>query len=328
MEIIPGIHQFKLPLTNNPAGYVNTYLLKDNDGWLLIDSGWNDPELLDNLHKQLNGIGLTFNDIERVIYTHIHPDHYGLAGRLKQQYGIKLAVHQYGEDSINYRYFGRELFIQELGEWHIQNGGTREHFDAVVDLSSDYINHVEPVLPDHLFSNGDVISTGIFNLTVIWTPGHDRDHVCFYEPVNLILFSGDHILPDTITHIGMHTDGDHNQLTDYVNSLKSISQLDVDMVLPGHENSFNGLSERIDQLLAYHERILGQINDTVTSQPMTAYSIASNIDWSENPFRWDDLPPLVQSGLVTKTLAYLKTLVMESKVQRVDKNGITVYNSI
>ena len=119
-----------------------------------------------------------------------------------------------------------------------------------------------------------------------------------------------------------------NMLIVDINSLKSINQLDVDMVLPGHENSFNGFSERIDQLLTYHESILDQINDTVSGEPATAYGISANIDWSENSFRWDDLPPLVQAGLVTKTLAYLKTLVMESKVQRVDKNGITLYNAI
>ncbi|MFC2027853.1 MBL fold metallo-hydrolase [Chloroflexota bacterium] len=328
MEIIPGIHQFKLPLVNNPADYVNTYLLQDSDGWLLIDSGWNDPELLDDLHNQLNNIGLTFNDVNRVIYTHIHPDHYGLAGKLKQQYDINIAVHQCGEDPINCRYFERESFIQELGEWHIKNGGSSEHYDAVIDMSTDYTDHVEPVLPDHLFSDGDVISTGFFDLAVIWTPGHDCSHVCFYEPSNRILFSGDHILPDTLTHIGMHTDVNQDQLSDYVNSLRAIHQLDVDVVLPGHENTFKNLSERIDQLLAYHEIILEQIIHSVTSEPMSAYSIASNIDWSNNSFNWEGMPPLVQAGLVTKTLAYLKTLVMESSVQRVDKNGLTVYNAI
>ncbi len=328
MEIIPGIYQFKLPLVNNPANYVNIYLLEDNDGWLLIDSGWDDQKLLDDLHKQLNSIGLTLGDINRVIYTHIHPDHYGLAGKLKQLFGITIEVHQYGEDPINRRYFGRQSYIEELGEWHIQNGGTREHYDAVIDMSTDYTDHVEPVLPDHLFLDGDVISTKSFDLTVIWTPGHDHDHVCFYEPTRRVLFSGDHILPDTITHIGLHTDVNHNQLNDYVNSLRAINQLDIDIILPGHESMFRNSDERIGQLLAYHERILNQINHTVSNKSATAYDIAANIDWSDNSFNWEGLPPLVQAGLTTKTLAYLKTLVMVNKVQRVDKNGINVYNAI
>lgn len=327
MELFPGIFQIKLPLHNNPAGYINVYLLKGNDGWVLIDSGWNDPTSLNELRKQLERIGVRIEDIALVIYTHIHPDHYGLAGILKQEYGIRLILHQRGKDSIKQRYLGKEPFIKQLGDWHLINGGSKDHASAVEVMSTDYISHVSPVLPENYMTGGEIISNGHFNLEVIWTPGHDQDHVCLYESENRVLFCGDHILPDTITHIGMQVEGTENSLLDYVNSLKSIKGYDVEVVLPAHEHIFMNFSERIDILLAYHERILTEIYHELSDRPKTAYEIAENINWTDNSASWQSFPVLVQAMFVTKTLAYLKSLVMESKAQKVDKYGITVYNA-
>lgn len=328
MEIVPGIFRIKLPLRDNPAGHINTYLLKGNDGWVLVDSGWDDLSSLDELSRQLGDIGILIEDIALVIYTHIHPDHYGLAGVLKKEYGTKLALHQRGKNSIIHRYFGKEPFIQELGNWHLINGGSQDHADAVEIMSADYISHVSPVLPDTLLDDGDIISTGQFNLEIIWTPGHDQDHICLYEPENRVLFCGDHILPDTVTHIGMQTECTENPLLDYVKSLKAIRDLDVEAVLPAHEPIFKNFSDRIDVLLAYHGRIYADIIRELSDGPRTAYEISAKINWMESPVSWQTLPILVQALFVTKTLAYLKALVMESKVQRVDKYGLTVYNAI
>lgn len=327
MEVIPGIHQLQLPLLGNPANYVNTYLVQSDAGWVLIDTGWNDPVLFYDLHKQLSDIDVKFEDIERVVYTHIHPDHYGLAGTLKHQFGTQLAIHSNGKDSIESRYINRQSFIQQLGEWHIQHGGANDHYEAVVEMSTDYTDHVVPAFPDESLEDGDVITTTLFDLEVIWTPGHDRDHICLYEPNTRILFSGDHILPDTVPHIGMHVEGKSDNILDYVNSLEKLRELEVDLVLPGHENPFTDFTSRLDELLEYHERINGEVFESTSRDPMTAYTIAPMINWTEDPIRWDGLPPLVQAGLVTKTLAYLNHLVMVNKVKRVDKNGLTVYNS-
>ncbi|MBT4512355.1 MAG: MBL fold metallo-hydrolase [Chloroflexi bacterium] len=327
MEIFPGIFQIKLPLRNNPAGHINTYLLKGNDGWVLVDTGWDDLSALDELSRQLGNIGIRIEDISLVIYTHIHPDHYGLAGVLKQKYGTKLVLHRRGKDSIVHRYFGKETFIKELADWHLINGGSQDHADAVEVMSIDYIGHVSPVLPDTFLDAGDIISTGQFSLEVIWTPGHDQDHICLYEPENRVLLCGDHILPDTVTHVGIQTECTENPLLDYVNSLKAIRHLDVEAVLPAHEYIFNNFSDRIDSSLYYHNRVHSEIINGLSDGPKTAYGISETINWTESPVQWKSLPVLVQALFATKTLAYLKALVMESKVQRVDKYGLTVYNA-
>jgi len=327
-KIIPGIHQITLPLRDNPANEINTYLIEGNNEIVLIDTGWEDPEALDDLSCQLNHLKLKPEDISRVIYTHIHPDHFGLAGILKQRFGTELVVHRIGKELIEYRYFGRETFIPELGDYHILHGGTQAHWDAVVEMSTIYIDHVVPVLPDTLLQGNEIISIEPFTLEAIWTPGHEQDHICFYEPTHKLLFSGDHILPDTIPHVGMQVETSVNPLGNYLKSLQKIRHVNAVTVLPGHECVFGNLQQRVDELLSYHQKLQSEILEIIRHKPCTAYEIASQISWMENPVIWNKLPPMVQAGLVSKTLAYLEAFQIEKKVERLDKPNGTVYNAV
>ena len=100
IEVAPGIYQLILP---NPPHttprYVNAYLIRGSYGYLLLDTGW-EEEALVSLQKQLNKIGIGFEDITQIVITHTHPDHYGLASRLKQLSGAKLAWHYLETDII------------------------------------------------------------------------------------------------------------------------------------------------------------------------------------------------------------------------------------
>ena len=327
VEIVPGIYQIKLPLVDNPAGHINTYLIKGNDEWVMIDTGWNDPQALEELIHKLSELALGLEDISRIIYTHIHPDHFGLAGTLKQKYGTELIVHNEGEKLIDYRYYGREAYIKELGDWHLINGGTSQNADAVIEMSTSYTDRVAPVFPDILLHGGESIVIDPFRFEVIWTPGHDNDHICLYEKEKGILFSGDHILPDTITHIGMHTEITFNPHFSYMQSLQAMRHIQVSTILPGHERTFCDLPQRIDELLSYHTKLKEDVFETIRHEPKTAYQISSEIKWVEGPMKWEVLAAVTQAGLVTKTLAYLEALRAEKKVEKVDKNGLTIYNA-
>ncbi|MFO8101935.1 MAG: MBL fold metallo-hydrolase [Dehalococcoidia bacterium] len=327
-EIIPGIYQIRLPLENNPAGYINTYLIEGDKERAMVDTGWNDPKALEDFARQLESLGLGLENIDRVIYTHIHPDHFGLAGIIKAGYGIELVAHREGKALIDYRYYGREHFIPELGDWHLLHGGTRTHAEAVIANSTDYTNHVCPVFPDILLGGGETIDISPFHLQVIWTPGHDNDHICIYEKGAGLLFSGDHILPDTVPHIGVHSDISFNPHTSYMESLKALRDIPARTVLPGHERVFDTLPERIEQLLAYHTQLKNEILSVLRAGPKSAYQLSSQTKWIEGPMEWDKLAPVTQAGLVTKALAYLKALCLEGKVEeKVDKNGLRLYNA-
>ncbi len=105
MEIAPGIYQVKVPIPDNPLGYLHAYLLEGKKGWLIIDTGWNTPDALAALETGLKELGLTLEDIATMIVTHVHPDHFGLAGRIKHTSPkTELLTHRWEADLIESRY--------------------------------------------------------------------------------------------------------------------------------------------------------------------------------------------------------------------------------
>ena len=83
MKIAPGIYQLKIPIPDNPLGHLNCYLIEGKNGWLMVDTGWHTPEAFSSLDTGLRDLGLALSDIATIIVTHVHPDHFGLAGGLK-----------------------------------------------------------------------------------------------------------------------------------------------------------------------------------------------------------------------------------------------------
>ena len=117
-EVIAGIYQVQtpIPFPDILLGYVNSYLIQGDNGYLLIDTGWDTEEAFDSLKKQLTESGLSFRDIAQIVVTHRHPDHYGLAAKLKQLSQAKVAFHYLENDSDKIRE-NKDEFIQQI-DWN------------------------------------------------------------------------------------------------------------------------------------------------------------------------------------------------------------------
>jgi len=97
-EVFKGIHWFKLPIAvdDSTLEHINVYLIRGNDGYLLVDSGWNTDISFSILHNHLVKNKVSFEDISQILVTHTHPDHYGMAGRIKELSGATLAMRSPG----------------------------------------------------------------------------------------------------------------------------------------------------------------------------------------------------------------------------------------
>ena len=327
MEIVPGIHQLKVPLQNNPLGYVSTYLIQGDDGWILVDTGWNDQESFDAFERQLKDTGLDFGDINLIIITHIHPDHFGLAGRIKQLSGAEVALHRIEKAFIESRYSWTDLLLEKMGGWLRSNGVPEAELSFLQRASLDVTKFVAVAVPERALFGGETISTGIFDLRVLWTPGHSPGHICLYEPGKKLLFAGDHVLSETTPNISLHVQSGDNPLGDYVESLKSLRNLDVELVLPAHGNTFTDLRKRIDELLVHHEERKADILKALGSELKTAYQVSAEIPWMEGHATWNDLAPLDKRVAVTETLAHLEALRIETKVEKIKQGDLIYYKS-
>ncbi len=326
-KVIPGIYQLQIPIPNNPLGHTNTYLIQGDNEYLLIDAGYGNEEALQSLSNQLAEIGVDFKDISQIIVTHAHFDHYGLAGRLRQLSRAEISLHYLDKNLLIPRYKNIDELLSQTEQWFRING---------VPASEPPISRIAfprmskpgaPNLPDIALQGGETISTDSFNLQVVWTPGHSPGHICLYEPVQNILFCGDHILPVITPNISLQPQSDANPLADFINSLNTVKQLDVKLVLPAHEHMFTDLPKRVEEIILHHEQRNSEILEALKTEPKTACQISTHITWMPQMggVSFQDLAPGDKRMAVSETLAHLEAMRVDGKVEKVGRDGIIYY---
>ena len=327
MKIAPGIHQLKIPIPDNPLGFVNCYLIEGKEGWFMVDTGWDTDDAFHVLEAKLQELELALTDIAVIVVTHVHPDHFGLAGRIKQASpNTRLLSHRWEWDFIEPRYIKFADLMNKMGNMLKQHGVPPLDRSALESASMPALRFVTVTLPDEPLYGGEVINTGVYDLEIIWTPGHSPGHICIYEPENRLLFTGDHILPTITPNVSYHIQSGDNPLGDYIHALRKLEKLEVITALPGHEHPFNDLPGRINQIIEHHEMRKQEVCQAIESGFHTAYDISARIKWNLPGVTWDEFPPLQKRIAVTETIAHLECMRWEGNVRRIVQNKVTTYN--
>lgn len=326
IEVFPGIHWIKNPigLDGSSLSHVNTYLARGKDGYLLVDTGWNTEESFEEIRKSLKVVGASIENISQILVTHIHPDHYGMAGRIKKISGAMIYLHEIENSAIHSRYVNMNELLGQTAEWLRRNGVPTEETGDIRDASLEIVDLVVPAKPDVILHGDETITTGEFTFRVIWTPGHSPGHVCLYEPDKKVLLSGDHILPTITPNIGRHPQSAENPLATYLESLQEIRQLDIKLVLPGHDEPFTELVPRIDEMMHHHEQRNLEILAAVSERPRTAFDIAEYVTWGTNA-SWRDLPPIHRRMAIFETIAHLEYMIGKGRAKKIDKDNVIYY---
>jgi glyoxylase-like metal-dependent hydrolase (beta-lactamase superfamily II) len=327
MEILNGVHQIKTPAPESASWYTNVYVIEGGDGHILVDSGWDSQESLWALQEGIKAANLKLRDIKKVVITHIHPDHYGLSTKIKQICGAQVAMHRIDADFIFPRYKDFADLVQQTEELLRQNGAPAEELPQLKEASLWANKYVTPDSPEVMLEDGDTISNDSFEFEVLWTPGHSPGHICLYERAKKFIFTGDHVLYDTVPRVSFNPQSSDNPLGDYTSSLKKLESLRVHFILPGHGPVFNALGLRIEKILQHHEERKRAIMRTLHDGLKTAYEISQQIPWMVNrgstAFR--DLGVWDRRMAVTETIAHLKLLMEEDRVGNVDMDGASLY---
>jgi len=329
MEIAQGIHLLKVPIPDNPLENLNCYIIEGKNGWLMVDTGWFTDEAFSALGYGLSELELKFTDIATIIVTHIHPDHFGLAGKIKQvSPKTELLMHRFEFDMIDSRYIKfsnlQDAMTVILGHHGVPASG----LPAMGSASMPALKYVMVTFPDRTLYGGETISTGIYDLEVIWTPGHAMGHICLYEPKNRLLFSGDHILPTITSNISYHVQSGDNPLGDYIGALHKLEHISVSRVLPAHEDVFTDLRSRINELIIHHDERKDEIRQAIADKPLNAYEISSYISWNTEGSTWEQLPPLHKRAAVTETIAHLECMRWEGGVKRITEGDSILYGTV
>lgn len=312
----PGLWSIPVPLPNTSLRYVLVYVFETPAGPYLVDAGWDNDEAYDALSAGLVTVGSRIEDVRGVLVTHVHPDHYGLAHRVREASGAWVSLHP-ADAAVIPQFEGSEpspAFYGMLRRAGAPTSAIDEQRTALRMLASRKIPR-----PDLLIEDGDEPDVPGWALTSIWTPGHTPGHLCFWEPRHRLLLSGDHVLPRITPNVPPPADEDGDTLGDFLDSLGRLAERDALEVLPAHEHRFTDLGGRLAQLAGHHERRFAEVLTALAEGCEVAWDVAERMSWSRP---WQQMDLLARRAAVGEAFAHLRALARRGLV--IEKSGETV----
>jgi glyoxylase-like metal-dependent hydrolase (beta-lactamase superfamily II) len=304
-QVRPGLWSIPVPIPNNPLRYVFVYAFETDRGAYIVDAGWNTDDAYATLCSGLTQAGFDIASVRGVLVTHIHPDHYGLAGRVREASGAWVGLHSADAALIHDRYEAPEELIVRVGTLLRRVGAPADELESLGRASMPVLPFVTAVKPDVVIEDGDKPEVPGWDLLAIWTPGHSPGHLCFWEPRNALMLSGDHVLPRITPNIPFHPQAGADPLGDFLRSLERLEGYQAAEVLPAHEHRFVGLGSRLAELRAHHERRFAEVVTAVRNGVTTAWDIASHMQWSRP---WDRIQGFMRRAAVGEAMAHLRAL--------------------
>ncbi len=273
LEAAPGVHWARMPLPL-ALDHVNLWLLDEGDdeeaGWTIIDTGL----ALDAIKRDWETILATHGKpVRRVIATHCHPDHLGLARWLQDKLGVPLWATQ-GEMLTASAWY-HQLPGHNVGSMVAlfrRHGLDEARCEALASRGPSYRTRVDGLPVEyHRLAEGDLVRIGARDWRVIVGYGHSPEHASLHCPELGVLISGDMLLPRISTNVSvLASNPEDDPLQDFLDSLDRLTALPPDtLVLPSHGRPFRGVQARVAQLHAHHRDRLDAL-EAACAIPQTA----------------------------------------------------------
>lgn len=323
IEVAPGVRWVRMPLPF-ALKWINLWLIEDGDGWTVVDTGVQTSETK-ALWRTIFAESIEGRPVRRVIVTHMHPDHVGLAGWMTRKFGCELFM-------TRLEYITCRMLVADTGreapeagvKFYRAAGWDQEDLDRYVDRFGGFGKGVSQ-LPDayHRLEDNQEISIGGRSWRVVTGCGHSPDHACLWQPDLNVFISGDQILPRISSNVSVFpTEPAADPLSDWLRSCRKLRDLlPADcLVLPAHNEPFYGAHKRLDALMAGHETALERVRLRL-DPPKRA------IDLFGAMFaRAIDRDTL---GMATgETIAHLNCLIGRGLVTAETSDGVTLYSRV
>ncbi len=264
VEIAPGVLWLRMPLFV-ALPWINVWALADGAAWTIVDSGIHSPKTIQAWQSAF-AEGLRGRPVRRVLATHMHPDHCGMAGWLVDQFNARLWM-------TRLEYFSCRTMTADTGrpaprtaiEFYTGAGWDEPAIERYRRKFGSFGELIYP-LPEsfHRIADGETLLIGDNEWTVVVGNGHSPEHACLYCPALRLLIAGDQVLPKISSNVSVYpTEPDANPLADWLNSLSAIERRIPDdvLVLPAHNSPFTGLHARTRQLTQSHREGLARLEE-------------------------------------------------------------------
>ena len=323
IDVAPGVKWMRMPLGGQLA-FINVWALKDKTGWTIVDTGLQTPATA-AAWRTIFAEVLQGEPVTRVIVTHMHPDHIGMAGWMTRKFGARLWITrlEYLMCRMLAADTGREA-PQDALRFYRAAGWDTGMLDTYQSRFGGFGKALH-ALPDSFrrLDDGEEFAIGKQTWRVVVGNGHSPEHACLYCPALKLLISGDQVLPRISSNVSVFpTEPDGDPLRDWLSSLARIKTRVPDdvLVLPAHNDPFHGLHARLDHLIGGHERALVRL-EGLLAEPKRATEVFGVL------FKRSITPELL--GMATgEALAHLNCLMHRGVVTRVaDADGVDWYQA-
>jgi len=314
-----NIHRIRLPVPFF-VNHIYIHLIEnyETSSLILIDCGPATDDAFIILEKYIQSIGYSMDNLEACIVTHSHYEHYGMLERIKQNYEIKILAHP---AMVKFASIDFNEILSSVYELFITNGMPKVSVEKFLSLYQSIMKENPIPLIDEVISHRDSILRNL-EWQIIWTPGHAEDHLCIYNENTKVMFTGDHVISKVTPQIGLtYSVQSKNPLKVYQQSLQELLNYDIKVSYPGHNNPIENTHERIIEILKHHKSRENWILKTLDSKKLTAFEIGSKI-FGETA----TIGHYIIS--CTETIAHLRSLKTNGKVNEILKDGIYYYEKV
>ncbi len=275
-EIAPGVHWVCMPLPMS-LKWINPWLLEDGEGWTVVDTGLA-LEDSRNHWRAIFAATLNGKPVTRVICTHMHPDHIGLAGWICRKFAAPLWMSrlEYVVARVLLADTGREA--PEEGVRFYRGAGWDEAGLERYKQRFGGFGMAVSRMPDayRRLSDGDAIEIGGRVWRVVAGNGHSPEHACLWQQETKLFISGDQVLPRISSNVSVFpTEPTADPLRDWLGSCEKLRAAVPNevLVLPSHNEPFHGLHERLGALIDGHERSLVRLHKRLQEGPKRAVDL-------------------------------------------------------
>jgi glyoxylase-like metal-dependent hydrolase (beta-lactamase superfamily II) len=324
-KVAGGVWSIPVPIVGNPLRYVLSYLIEHDAGFVMIDPGWNHADSWQALTAGLAECGIPLGAVTAIAITHVHPDHHGQSGKVRQRSGAWIGMHP-AEDAFLELQGDRGLMRDGMATYLRWSGAPDAHLAELI-ASRQGASDVEPMVrADRLIGHGEHIDAPGLRLRAIWTPGHTPGHLCFYDEGRDLLLTGDHVLPRITPNVSSY-DMSSNPLEQYLDSLEKLRGIQPAEVLPAHEYRFTELDSRLDVLGAHHQERLAETLDIVRASGrggQTLWQVATQVTWSR---AWSELASFQRQAAVGEVLSHLRYLQARDLTAESDIDAVGIWTA-
>jgi len=273
LEVAPGVRWVRMQLPF-ALDHINLWLLRDGDGWTIVDCGITNDATREAWEQvfatQLDGL-----PVQRVIVTHMHPDHMGLAHWLTERWSARLWVSATDYNAARMASASTTGFGGDAAAaFFASHGLTDPESVAKVRARSNYYAGMVPKVPAQFrrLLDGQKVRIGDNDWTCIVGYGHAPEHMSLHCEALGVLISGDMVLPRISTNVSVYDlEPEADPLPLYLDSIARLKSLPADtLVLPSHGKPFTGLHARVDQLTEHHDERLADVMAACAEAPQAA----------------------------------------------------------